>query len=1114
MGLRRAVTAMLAVVMVSGYGFTVSAEEGIPEVGYETSGFKVTDVRESEILDSELITFEHEKTGAQVLYVANDDINRAFQISFRTPSYDDTGLTHVFEHSALSGSEKYPSSTLALKLMSQTYCTFMNATTNQNNTNYMMSSLSEEQLYNLADYYLSGVFETLIYSDPSIKDREAWHYELESPESELTLSGTVYSEMQGMVNDLNNASYYNYKRTMFPGSPTANNPGGEPAAIPELTNEDMIEYHSEYYHPSNSLTYLYGDLDYEPFLQLLDSYFSRYDKKEIDIDLSVSDDAPMYTEQTYEFPVSADTETENGSTIYYAFECKDADAKDLVALTGLCYSMSSSTLTELADIFLPEAVVGCSIDTQGAEPALIFVAQNVDPEDKDMFIEIVNTAIAESGEMDSGLKDMLSAQIRLSTLTALDAGDIGVGVSVNAASLWGPTGDPYYYFDMQDMSLDEANYEYSGVIDEYLSGDSRSSVTITVPKAGLLEENAQALRNSLAEKKASMSDEEINAIVEATKEYKNSAEAGNDEQDAQFIDQINCVDVGDLTETMKDYTITDETSESGIRFISSEIGLDGIGQGRIMFDVSDFSEEELDYLVLYNSLLFSVGTDKHNTAESLSMEAMNYCSSCGTDIMTVSDDSSDGFTPYFIFKWTGFPENASEIYSLADEVIFGTDLSSTEQLKQLIRLIINSTNANVNANAYTALAMHAEAAGTPSAAYEEATHGISVLDFMEEVLEKLETDPTSVITALDNVRTKLYNKTGAVVVYSGTKENIAKNRETAEAFFADIPASEKTDIDYSSLMIPYENMALPIDSTVNYNGIYIPYDKAGTEYNGKVDVLLALINDAYLTPQLRNKHNAYGSVVSSGAGFTIVSYRDPEIRATFEEYSGLAEFLRSGNITQEDVDNYIKSTYSSYIKPHGELADAYWAADAYMSGLDNEYYDLLINEIKSTTVEDIRGYADIFDKWYNDGLWFTAGNGEQISENADLYDTIIGGGSNTVTIMIDGAVLDAPIEPYISDDDITMVPMRSIFEALGADVEWDEATRTVTAEKDGVEVLLTIDSAAVMIFGTDGSVNVLTAESPAVIVEDHTMIPARIVAEALGCSVEWDAQSETVYITR
>ena len=115
--------------------------------------------------------------------------------------------------------------------------------------------------------------------------------------------------------------------------------------------------------------------------------------------------------------------------------------------------------------------------------------------------------------------------------------------------------------------------------------------------------------------------------------------------------------------------------------------------------------------------------------------------------------------------------------------------------------------------------------------------------------------------------------------------------------------------------------------------------------------------------------------------------------------------------------------------------------------------------------------------------------------------------------MIDGTVLAAPVEPYIAED-ITMVPMRSIFEALGAEVEWNEAERTVTARKDGITVKLTIDSAAVTVTAADGSVSELTAESPAVIVDDHTMIPARLIAESLGCGVEWDSAAETVYITR
>lgn len=1110
--IKKVTAAALAAAVLSGYGFTVSADNGIPETGDKTNGFTVTDVRRSEALDSDIITFEHDKTGALVMCVSNDDINRAFQISFRTPAYDDTGLTHVFEHSALSGNEKYPSSTLAFKIMQQIYCTYMNATTAQNNTNYTMASLSEEQLYNLADYYMSSAFEPLIYSDPSIKEREAWHYELDSPEAELTLAGTVYSEMQGAVSDITTAAYNNYKRTMYPGSPASHISGGDPAAIPELTNEDMIEYHDEYYVPSNSVTYLYGDLDYEPFLALFDSYFSKYEKREVNIDLSVEADAPMYTERTYEVPVSADSDTENGSVIVYAFECADAEPKDMAALFGMCYALGASKLTELAGEYLPGAAVSCSPDIIGGDPAVVFMAKNVDPEDKDTFVHVVDTAISELGDMDGEMRDALNAQTRLSTVLGLESGSIGVNMAMNTASVWGATGDPYYWFDMQELALDPANYEYSGVVSKYMNASSRRSVTVTVPKAGLLERQNAELAASLAEKKAAMTPEEINETVEATAAYKSGA-AGNEELDARLIEQINCVDISDFTETRKEYEIADETSESGIRYISSVSGKETVGQGRIMFDISDLTEEELRYLALYDKLMFGLGTNKHDTAESLSLETMKYTSSMDTDIMTVPDDSADGFKPYLIFKWTGFTESLDDIYALADEVLFGTDLSDSAELERQISLLVNTANTNVETNSYSLMAKYAAAAGTSSAAYMNKVNGTGMIEFIYEVSELVKTDPAAVISKLDAARQKLYDKGGAVSVFAGTRESIAANKAAAESFFADMPARERADVDYGYLKVPYENTALPINSNVNYNGIYLPYDKAGTEESGKLDVLFALISDAYLVPQLRNKHNIYGTYTDASDGITILSYRDPGIAETFEEYGGIAEYLRSGAITQDTVDNYIKNVYSSYIQPHGELSDAYWAADDYMSGKDNAYYSKLIADARSTTVGDIRGYADVFDRWYNEGMWFTSGSAEQINANARLYDRILGSEPETVIVTVDGTRLETPVAPYISND-ITMIPMRSIFEALGAEVEWDEGTRTVTARRNGAELILTIDSELAILTAADGSINMLRAESPAVIVEDHTMIPARLASEALGCNVEWDADAKTVSITQ
>ena len=105
-------------------GESVPSAAGIPSVGDVIDGFEVKEIRPFGLLGAQLVYFEHQKTGARLLYIACDDTNRAFQLTFPTRMADDKGLPHVFEHGTLSGSDKYPSTSLWMNVASQTYNTF------------------------------------------------------------------------------------------------------------------------------------------------------------------------------------------------------------------------------------------------------------------------------------------------------------------------------------------------------------------------------------------------------------------------------------------------------------------------------------------------------------------------------------------------------------------------------------------------------------------------------------------------------------------------------------------------------------------------------------------------------------------------------------------------------------------------------------------------------------------------------------------------------------------------------------------------------------------------------------------------------------------------------
>ena len=89
-----------------------------------------------EEVDSEGWFLKHKKTGARIVLLANDDDNKVFNIGFRTPVNNDTGVPHIIEHTVLCGSKKYPVKDPFMELVKGSLNTFLNAMTYPDKTIY------------------------------------------------------------------------------------------------------------------------------------------------------------------------------------------------------------------------------------------------------------------------------------------------------------------------------------------------------------------------------------------------------------------------------------------------------------------------------------------------------------------------------------------------------------------------------------------------------------------------------------------------------------------------------------------------------------------------------------------------------------------------------------------------------------------------------------------------------------------------------------------------------------------------------------------------------------------------------------------------------------------
>ena len=206
-----------------------------------THGFELIRDDYIEEVNSHAKLYRHVQSGAELLSLSNDDENKVFGITFKTPPKTSNGIAHIMEHAVLCGSEKYPLKEPFVELIKGSLKTFLNAFTYPDKTCYPVASTNTQDFYNLMDVYLDAVFHPLI--EEHHLQQEGWHLELESLEDDLSYKGVVFNEMKGALASPNARLWKAMLARLYPNSIYGVDSGGDPACIPELSYKELCDFH-------------------------------------------------------------------------------------------------------------------------------------------------------------------------------------------------------------------------------------------------------------------------------------------------------------------------------------------------------------------------------------------------------------------------------------------------------------------------------------------------------------------------------------------------------------------------------------------------------------------------------------------------------------------------------------------------------------------------------------------------------------------------------------------------------------------------------------------------------------------------------------------------------
>ena len=229
-----------------------------------------------------------------------------------------------------------------------------------------------------------------------------------------------------------------------------------------------------------------------------------------------------------------------------------------------------------------------------------------------------------------------------------------------------------------------------------------------------------------------------------------------------------------------------------------------------------------------------------------------------------------------------------------------------------------------------------------------------------------------------------------------------------------------------------------------------------------------------------------------------------------QKYNGHLALNDLKDIYRLNVPSSSKITFSMegtvaylYANIYDSNGNSIWSHCEHWNGTMN--YLNCTKEIELThgdyfiSIEGVRvGYAGNFYGKYSFSL----------SDGGKIIDAPIPDPNPGIKVLVNGVPVQFD-QPPVLENGRTLVPLRAIFEALGANVGWDDATQTVTATKNGIQISLQIGSTQMYVNG-----NVKTLDVPAKLINSRTLVPVRAVSEAFGCKVDWINDTQTGVITQ
>ncbi|MEQ8953889.1 MAG: insulinase family protein, partial [Gammaproteobacteria bacterium] len=745
---------------------------------------------------------------------------------------------------------------------------------------------------------------------------------------------------------------------------------GDPAHIPDLSYQQLLDFYKSHYHPSNAVFMTFGDIPvselHQEFEQLALAKFDRLDEA-----------IAVHDEKRYSAPISVEE--------FYAVEEADKENKTHVVvgwllghstnleelfkaqlLSSVLLDTSASPLLhalETTDLGTAPSPM-CGLEDSSREMSFMAGLEGCKPDATELVERLVLETL-ESIKINGIPEDQLEAALHQLELNQReisgDAYPYGLQLILTSLSTAIHRGDAIQVMDI-DPVLENLRKQIKDpgfipqLIDELLL-ENAHRVTLTLrPDKELNSRKAAAEKARLSELRKTLSDQDVGAIVARARQL---AQRQQQADDPGLLPKVGLEDVPESISEPQREDLQLPGSAAAVSHYSQ--GTNGLAYQQVVFSLPAIADDLLAVLPLYTSCISELGVgEKDYTAVQTWQARISGGLNCFTRIRGGVDDEQSNCA-LLTFSSKSLSNNHGELSKLIHETIASVRFDEDRRVQELIEQICARKENSITQQGHS-LAMSLASSGmSPSARLAHRSGGLLGISNLRKLRAKLASAQSrqDLLRKFAQIHTLIQQSPRQFLLIGEAEERDAMVQDLARYWAEEMPRSTK-----DSFSLPPVRQAIreiwTTTTQVNFCAQAFPTVSSSHEDNAVLHVLAGYLRNGFLHRAIREKGGAYGAGASqdaNAAAFRFFSYRDPRLTATFDDFAKAVDWIIEGKHPANLLEEAILGVISSMDKPSSPAGEAKQAFYNYQFGRTPQLREAFRHRVLETSEADLRSVA-------------------------------------------------------------------------------------------------------------------------------------------------------------